>query len=61
MKQQHHTTALCVWGANSKHRWMAEEEKRVGEALQVYGYPLETVTSYKYLGRLLTATENDWP
>ena len=26
----------------------------------MYGQPLETVTSFKYLGRLLTATDKNW-
>ena len=30
-------------------------------AFQVYGQPLETVTYFTYLGRLLTVMENDWP
>ena len=28
---------------------------------QCYGQPLETVQSFKYLGRLLTSTNDDWP
>ena len=30
-------------------------------AFQAYGRPLETVLSFKYLGRPLTATDKDWP
>ena len=30
-------------------------------ALQVYGRPLETVLSFKYLGPPITATYDDWP
>ena len=30
-------------------------------AFQAYVRPLETVMSYKYLGRLITATDNDIP
>ena len=29
-------------------------------AFQAYGEPLETVTSFKYLGRVLTAGDDDW-
>ena len=28
---------------------------------QAYGRPLETVPSFKYLGCLLIATDDDWP
>ena len=30
-------------------------------AFQAYGQPLDTVTSFKYLGRILTITDNDCP
>ena len=48
---------------DSNRRWLAEEEAWVGEMteFQAYGKPLETVTPFKYLGRLLTATDDEWP
>ena len=30
-------------------------------AFQAYRRPLETVTAFKYLGRVLTASDDDWP
>ena len=30
-------------------------------AFEVYGKQLKTVTSFKYLGRILTAGGDDWP
>ena len=30
-------------------------------AFQAYRRPLETVTAFKYLGRVLTASADDWP
>ena len=30
-------------------------------AFEVYGEQLKTVPSFKYLGRILTAGDNDWP
>ena len=30
-------------------------------SLQAYGWPLETVAPFKFLGSLLTAIDNDWP
>ena len=42
---------------------MAEEEKRESAKrdFQAYGRPLETVTSFKYLGRVLKPGGDDWP
>ena len=53
---------LCERGFERKRRNLAEEEARAGAAaaLRAYDCPLETVSSFKYLGHLLTATENDW-
>ena len=28
---------------------------------EAYGKPLETVTAFKYLGRVMTAGDDDWP
>ena len=30
-------------------------------ASEVYGAPLENVTAFKYLGRLVTVLDDDWP
>ena len=30
-------------------------------ASSAYGHTLEIVTSFKYLGRVVSATEDDWP
>ena len=41
---------------------MEEEAQEVmGKSLTEYGYPLSQVTSFKYLGIVLAAEENDWP
>ena len=37
---------------------MRENLEQVFEA---YGAPIENVTEFKYLGRILTATDDDWP
>ena len=31
------------------------------QGFSAYGRTLETVTSFKYLGRVILATENNWP
>ena len=42
---------------------LAEEEDRLGTVteFQDYDIPLEIVSSFKYMRRLLTATSNEWP
>ena len=59
----HPTTALCVQGAKQKNPRLEEDEARAGAetSLQAYGWTLETVISFKYLKRLITKTEDDWP
>ena len=47
-----------------RKRWrLAETETRENSerAFKAYGEPMETVSDFRYLGRLLTATDNDWP
>ena len=50
-------------GEERRRQRMAEEEMRGMEerAFQAYGRPLDTVTSFKYLGRVLTAGYDKWP
>ena len=61
--RRHSNTALFVQVVDHKRLLLAEEEARAGAAreFQLYGWPQDTVTSLKYLGRLLTATKDDWP
>ena len=41
---------------------MAEEERKVTvRDFRVYGRPLEMATSFKYLGRVISATGDEWP
>ena len=42
---------------------MVEEElwKSLERAFQAYGEPLETVTLFKYMGRVLTVGDDNWP
>ena len=46
-----------------KWRRLAEEEAREGtdRSLTAYGVPLSQVTSFKYLGRVLKAEDDNWP
>ena len=49
-------------GAERKRWRLAETEIRESTemAFEVYGEQLKTVPSFKYLGRILTAGDNDW-
>ena len=49
-------------GAETKRRQMAQTEIRESTemAFEVYGEQLKTVPSFKYLGKILTAGDNDW-
>ena len=48
-----------------ERKWysLAEEEARDGteRALNAYGYSLSQVTSFKYLGRVITVEDDDFP
>ena len=59
----HRRTEQCTWG-EERRRWRlaAEEEREVtARDFSAYGLPLEMVTSFKYLRRVISATENNWP
>ena len=59
----HPTTALFARGADRKRRKLVEDEAWAVAYMEFQEYvrPLETVISFKYLGRLLTATDNYCP
>ena len=54
---------LCRRGEDWKHRHLAAEEVRVGAdmAFKAYGHPLKMVSSLKYLERMLSALDKNWP
>ena len=60
---KHKSTAMCRSGAERKRRRLAETEiqESTEMAFEVYWKQLKTVSSFKYLGRILTAGDNDWP
>ena len=55
----------CNWGEERRRRHLAEEEREEREVtsrdFSAYGPPLEMMNSFKYLGRVILKTENDWP
>ena len=54
---------MCRSGTDRKRRRLAEKEVRESTEMvfEVYGEQLKTVPSFKYLGRILTEGEDDWP
>ena len=63
LNELHNSTAMCRSGAERKRRRLAETEiqESTEMAFEVYGTQLKTVPSFKYLGRIMTAGEDDWP
>ena len=63
LNRRHPGTAQCLKGAERKRRRLAEAEtwENLEQAFEVYGEPIESVTEFKYLGRILTTTNDDWP
>ena len=63
LNRQHPGTAQCLRGAERKRRRLAEAETRENSerAFEACGAPMESVTELKYLGIILTATEDNWP
>ena len=55
-------TAHCKKGAEGKQRQMAaEEEKAVtSRAFNAYWFPLGIVTYFRYLGRVILTSDDDW-
>ena len=58
----HRRMAHCTWGAERKRQQLlAEEEREVtARAFSSYGSPLEMLTSFNYLGRVISEADNDW-
>ena len=59
---RHLGTAQCKKGAERKRRQLAETERREKSerAFHAYGKPMEAVSEFRYLGRLLNTTDDDW-
>ena len=60
----HHLGTLqCKKGADWERRRLAELEtqENAEQAFHAYGKPMEAVLEFRYLRRLLTATDDDWP
>ena len=57
----HTTTEICRRGEERKRHRLDTEEARAGEnkSLKTYGKTLGSVSSFKYLGRVLSASDNN--
>ena len=60
---RHKDTAMCRNGSERKRRRLAEAEIRESTemAFEAYGEQLESVPRFTYLGRVMTAGDDDWP
>ena len=60
---RHLETNQCKTGAERKLRRLAaaEGEAATERAFNAYGRRLNSVKEFRYLGRVLTATDDDWP
>ena len=59
---RHPVTAQCARGAERKRRRLAEADLResLERDFKAYKEPLENVTVFRYLGRVLKAGDNNW-
>ena len=59
---RHPATAHCARGAEQKRRRLAEAELKeiIERAFEAYGYPLENVSVFNYLGHVFTAGDYYW-
>ena len=60
---RHLKTDFCIWGTEKKWRHLEEEESREGmeRAITAYVAPIYKVTSFKYMGQVFVAEDNDCP
>ena len=60
---RHPGTVQCLKGVERKRRRLSVKETRENSerAFEAYRAPIKSVLEFKYLGRILTATDDDWP
>ena len=59
----HQLTVQCKKGMDWKQWSLAAEEENAvtSRAFSAYGRPLDMVASFRYLGRGISAADDDWP
>ena len=62
LNDRHPATSKCERGEEQKRRRLAEADRReISErAIQAYGEPIQYVSTFRYLGRVLTAGDDEW-
>ena len=60
---RHLETSQCRTGTERKRRRLAEAELEITseKEFHAYGTKMRAVKEFKYLGRVLTNTDDDWP
>ena len=60
---RHLETNQCKKGVERKQRRLAaaEVETTSEKAFHAYGNKMQAVTEFRYLGRVMTNTDDDWP
>ena len=63
LNDRHKSTMMCKRGAERKRRRLAEAEIRESTEMtfEVYGHQIHSVPRFTYLGRVMTAGDDDWP
>ena len=59
---RHLATTQCARGSDRKRQRLAEAETRESseQAFEAYGEPINNVSAFRYLGRVLMAGDDDW-
>ena len=62
LNQRHPATAQCARGSERKQRRLEEEElqESTEKVFRAYNEPLGNVTTFKYLGGMMTAGDDGW-
>ena len=58
----HQVTVMCARGAERWMKWLQDKEAwlRTVVTFEAYGRPLEMVALFKYLIRIIRASDDDW-
>ena len=62
LNENHQATVMCARGAERWMKRLQDEEARLSTAVafDAYGRPLEMVTLFKYLSRIIRKSDDDW-
>ena len=62
LNRSHQVMEICSRGVERRLKRLREEEMQMRTAVtfEVYGRPLEMAEAFKYLGRALTTSDDNW-